>query len=83
MTTYRVWQPDDGEQKADGKLVKAIDHEDAAKVWAEWADASSSDYLIVGGQDASVAVSEDFAGAEVRRFVVSGEPCPLYRARAA
>lgn len=83
MPYFRVWTPGDGEQKDDGRLVKAIDHEDAAKVWASWSDSNSADYLIVGGQEVTVAVAEDFSGAETRKFVVSGEPRPVYRARAA
>jgi hypothetical protein len=80
---YLVWKPDEGGTREDARVFRACDHEDAAKIWAEWDDAHSADYRIVGGQPAEVCVAEDQPGSEPRRFVVHGEACPHYRARAA
>ena len=80
-TTYRVWCPDRGATKDDGRRVVAREPESAATAWAEWDDAHSADYSIVAGNDATVLVAEDRDGAPEHRFTVSGESCPVYRAR--
>lgn len=82
-TNWRVWCPDRGSDKEDGMLVAAFTAESAATKWAERDDAESADYSIVSGNDARVIVAEDRDGAPEHRFVVSGESCPVYRARAA
>ncbi len=61
--------------------VDAFSPESAAVKWAERDDADSADYLIVRGNDATVLVAEDRDGAPEHRFIVSGESCPVYRAR--
>lgn len=80
---YIVWVPENGEQRSDGQRIKALDHEDAAKVWAHWKDTHGAEYLIVGGQAVNVSVAEAFAGSEVKRFVVTGRAEPVYSARSA
>lgn len=64
-------------------LIAATCAEAAAVKWAERDDADSADYLIVRGNDATVLVAEDRDGAPEQRFTVSGESCPVYRARQA
>ncbi|WP_291784457.1 hypothetical protein [Luteibacter sp.] len=80
-TAYRVWCPERGSTKEDGMRVDAFSPESAAVKWAERDDADSADYLIVRGNDATVLVAEDHDGAQEHRFTVSGESCPVYRAR--
>jgi hypothetical protein len=80
---YVVWCPDRGATKEDGRRFAAYDAERAATLWAEWDDASSADYTIVGGTPAEVVVAEARDGAAEHRFIVSGESSPTYRARAA
>ena len=80
-TAWVVWCPDLGSTKEDGKRIFAYSAESAAKDWAEWSDSSSADYSIVGGSPAEVVVAEDRNGAPEYRFTVSGESCPVYRAR--
>lgn len=82
-TAYRVWCPDRGATKEDGQLIRSYSPESAATRWAEWDDASSADYSIVGGNPADVVVAEDRDGAPEHRFTVFGESSPVYRARAA
>ena len=80
-TEYVVWCPDRGAVKEEGRHIDAFDHESAATRWAEWDDASSADYLIVGGSPAVVLVAEVDEGAPEHEFTVSGESCPVYRAQ--
>lgn len=82
-TEYRVWCPDRGATKEDGRRILAYDAESAATKWAEWDDAASADYTIVGGTPADVVVAEERDGAPEHRFKVFGESHPTYRARAA
>ena len=56
MPIFKVWWPDRGQKKEDATTVKAFDHEHAAKVWADWYDAHSAEYPIVGGEVAEVMV---------------------------
>ena len=82
-TWWWVWCPERDQCKEDGKRVVATYAEAAAVKWAERDDADSADYSIVGGNDATVMVAEDRDGAPEQRFTVSGESCPVYRARQA
>ena len=79
---YRVWCPDRGSDKEDGRIIRSYSPEGAATAWAEWDDASIADYLIVRGSPADVVVAEDRDGAPEIRFTVTGESHPVYRARA-
>lgn len=79
MKTYEVWCPDLGSTREDAKLIKAYGPETAAETWAQWQDASSADYWIVGGTNANVVVLE---GVHEHRFVVMGETRAVYYARA-
>lgn len=81
-TAYRVWCPDRGADKEDGLFIRSYSPEGAATAWAEWDDAQSADYTIVGGTPVDVLVAEDRDGAPEHRFTVTGEPHPTYRARA-
>lgn len=56
MPMFRVWWPDRGQERLDGPEVKAFDHEEAARKWADWYDYRSSDFAIVGGENADVLV---------------------------
>lgn len=78
---YRVWCPDRGSTKEDGRLFRSYSPEGAATQWAQWDDASSADYTIVGGSPADVVVAEDADGATEHRFTVWGESSPTYFAR--
>ena len=79
--TYKVWWPDRGQELYDAQTIKAFDHEDAAKKWADWYDYHSNDYSIVGGEAAEVWVLEE--GEFVPRPVtVHGEMTRSYRAAA-
>ena len=80
-TAFRVWSTERGQTKEDGLRIVAYDAEMAAVRWAEWDDASSADYTIVGGTPAEVVVAEDRDEAPEHRFIVSGESVPQYRAR--
>jgi hypothetical protein len=62
-------------------MVVSHSAEAAARTWAERDDADSADYSIVRGNEATVLVAEDREGAKEECFVVSGESCPVYRAR--
>lgn len=53
---FKVWWPDRGHAKDDGRLVEAVDHMHAATIWADWYDGYSADYPIVGGETAVVQV---------------------------
>jgi hypothetical protein len=80
-TWWHVWCPERGQEKGDNRMVVAPYAEAAARTWAERDDADSADYSIVRGNDATVVVVEDRDGAPEHRFTVSGESCPVYRAR--
>lgn len=53
---YKVWWPDRGHKQDDARTVLAVDHRHAATIWADWYDAYSADYAIVGGEVAEVQV---------------------------
>lgn len=80
-TTYLVWCPSRGATKEDGRRILAYCPGYAVERWAEWDDASSADYPIVGGTPLEVLVAEEAMGAVEQRFVVSGESVPQYRAK--
>jgi hypothetical protein len=82
-TEYVVWCPDRGATKEDGRRISAFDHESAATRWAEWDDARSADYTIVGGSPAEVLVAEIDNGefGPEYQFTITGETCAVYRAR--
>ena len=71
MPMFRVWWPDRGQEQLDGPEVKAFDHEEAAKKWADWYDNRSADYAIVGGELAEVLVLGE-GDAEPKRLSVYG-----------
>lgn len=76
---YLVWREDS--DRDDAKRVKGSYPEQAARNWAEWADAWGADYTIVGGQAEQVFVALDEDGSESEMFEVSGETMPVYCAR--
>lgn len=78
--TYLVWREES--EREDAKCVKANYSEQAARIWAEWADSWSADYIIVGGQDEVVFVALAADGSEPEMFEVRGESMPVYYARA-
>jgi len=80
-TTYRVWCPERGAIKEDGRRIVAHCPGYAVERWAEWDDAASADYTIVGGSPAVVLVAEDRDGATEHEYTVSGETVAQYRAR--
>ena len=82
MKTYLVWCPDYGQDRSDARSYKANDRRMAAEDWAMDYDRRSADYMIVGGNDATVIVAEDIDGSEELGFIVSGETVAHYRARA-
>lgn len=75
---YMVWR--EGEDREDGKVVRANYEKEAVEKWAEWDDAHSADYIIVSGQNAQVFVAMEEEGSEVMKFEVRGESCPVYYA---
>lgn len=78
MSLFQVWCPDYGSGPDDARTFNAVDLADAVQQWALCQDTEGADYLIVGGQDATVVVSD---GETERTFIVSGESVPYYRAR--
>ena len=79
---YRVWWPEQGQERDDAMRVKAWDAEDAAAKWADQYDYQSNDYSIVGGQSADVLVAEGDDDQPIA-VTVHGEMTRSYRARAA
>ena len=74
---YKVWWPEQGQTKEDARIFEGFDHEHAATEWAEWYDHYSSDYSIVGGQEAVVQVlREDEVGP--REVLVTGQLSRTY-----
>ena len=82
-SAYLVWCPDRGATREYARCIVSCNPKSAATDWAEWEDASSADYTIVGGTDIEVVVAEDREGSAEWRFTVSGESVPCYRARKA
>ncbi|MBA3622917.1 MAG: hypothetical protein H0W48_00305 [Methylibium sp.] len=79
MTKYLVWRPESGQEPEDGRFFDAYDAHAAVCKWAEREDSRSSDYLIVGGSDATVRVRAVTCRTEYE-MIVSGESVPRYRA---
>lgn len=76
---YDVWRSDGG-GPSDAMVFDAYDAAAAAEGWADWEDAHSADYWIVGGTDARVCVREH-GGEQVYEFVVVGSVERSYSAR--
>jgi len=72
-----IWREDDGCED-DAESVHAHFPEAAVEKWAERDDAESADYLIVGGQDATVMVRAP--DGDLLRYRVTGEAVPSYSA---
>jgi hypothetical protein len=77
---YLVWR--EGSDRGDGKTIVAYYPQEAAEKWAAWSDSWYADYTIVHGQEERVFVALDEEGSTAELFEVSGEPCPVYHARA-
>lgn len=56
---FKVWWPEVGQQQEDARTWVGVDHRQVARIWADWYDQHSSDYLIVGGQNAEVQVLKE------------------------
>lgn len=80
MGRFVIWNPENGQAEEDGTKISALSSEAAVREWAEWDDARSADYLIVGGQPATVKL-RDLNSNTVTDWIVSGESVPHYRAR--
>ncbi len=79
MSKFTVWCPERDQDFEDGRSFDAYDAEVAAEKWAEYDDAYSAEYSIVGGREVTVMVRNE-AGQD-SSFVVSGEAEPVYFAR--
>ena len=79
---YKVWCPDLGQTKDDGKDFGGGSDRDAATGWAEWNDQHSAEYAIVGGAEYRVCVL-DKVTAHVSEFAVTGWSQPCYSAKPA
>jgi hypothetical protein len=77
---FIVWR-EEGE-RGDGKKIVAYYPQEAAEKWAAWSDSWYADYTIVHGQEERVFVALDEEDSTPELFEVSGEPCPVYHARA-
>ena len=91
MNTYKVWDPEDGDED----LARKVDARSSAKAverWAEWRDAYSAEYEIVrGGEPVTVHCRLDAPlspremlldnARPLEVFEVDGESVPVYRAR--
>jgi len=74
---YKVSWPEQGQTKEDARIFEGFDHEHAATEWAEWYDHYSSDYSIVGGQEAVVQVLREDE-VEPREVLVTGQLSRTY-----
>jgi hypothetical protein len=79
MEQYLVWCPEYDGSREDARQFAALNHEDAAEVWAEWFDARG-DYIIIGGDTLTVMVS-NVNESTSRAFQVSGETIARYHAK--
>lgn len=80
MKTYRVWSPTFAQEPEDGKKVIASDPRDAARTWAKWFDASSTEYYLAKGNVAAVLVKEIGSPLPPSGWTVTGEAIPSYTA---
>lgn len=78
MKTFRVWRPEWSNTEDDGRNIPGWDAKNAAERYADMIDTEGADYLIVGGQEATICVRD---GDRVRTFVVTGETVAHYSAR--
>ncbi|VVE78133.1 hypothetical protein [Pandoraea sputorum] len=79
MSKFTVWCPERDQDFADGRAFDAYDEAGAAAKWAEYDDAYSAEYSIVGGKEVTVMVRNE--AEQDSSFVVSGEAEPVYFAR--
>ena len=75
LSVFRVWEPGGGGYEDSGKELEALDAEDAAILYAEWADWQSAEYLFAkhGG---TVRVSD--ADGKEQSFTIHAETRPEY-----
>jgi len=79
-TQFDAWCPELGQKPEDAKTIKAFDAELAASAWADWHDAYTAEFSIVGGTEICVSVREH--GKEtIQEFTVYGEMERVYRCR--
>ena len=62
MPMFKVWWPDQGQEKEQARAFKALNPEHAAECWADWYDSYSNDFLIVAGEVATVKVLQEDCG---------------------
>lgn len=74
-----VWCPEHGEDRHDGREIRARSSGGAAEIWAELVDAHGAEYAIVGGRDEPIVCVEASDG-ELVRYQLYGESVPSYRA---
>lgn len=79
MPKFTCWIPDYGHERCDGRAVKAIDAEHAARIYIEWYEARSAEYPVASGNPILIAVAA--SGATEEMFIVIGENRPVYYAR--
>lgn len=77
---FDAWCPDLGSGPEHARTFEARSAYDAAEAWANWEDAQSAEYWIVGGSEARVCVRQS-GQTEVHEFVVAGTMTRQYRAR--
>lgn len=82
MNKFLVWCPDLGITANDGKVIEALDAEEAAKSWAEYEDYNSGDYWIVGGGNTPMVIVRHVDSGVDTKFFVSGEMVYQYSAKA-
>lgn len=80
MSKFTTWCPEHGQEREDGRVFEATDHEHAAQKWAHREDSWGADYLIVSGRS-TPTVKVALEGEDPKTFVVSGESVPQYYAR--
>jgi hypothetical protein len=73
-----VWCPEDGEDAADGREIRANNSAEAAEIWAADDDSSSAEYRIVSGKDLVVNVVEKEKAGPPLSYRVAGETEPVY-----
>lgn len=64
----------------DPKKLRAHDAEQAATLFAEWWDATTVDYICIGGEPITVDVWPDGKHDDKNTFTVTGEMVPYYSA---
>lgn len=79
---FKVWWPNRGQSVEDARIFTAVDHRHAATIWADWYDAYSADFSIVGGEVAEVMVLREDE-VRSRSILVLGFTSRQYRAEEA